>query len=295
MKIVRQHLPETILSLLPLTLFFPVGVMNLGIVGFILSMVFAGDYRNKWQRIKSHVLTIPIVSLSFVSYFAALFLAHPAHEFWSGLWHYQTYLFLLLFISVGAGEWQQRAVKVFFAGALIAATLFYLNMLHLLPFRPPFTSYVVYSGNKSILLGILLGLAAGWMLFELTEKRDRLLLRIAVLLYVLAALIFLAKTRTGNLIFILCAVLVLWRYVRLSWQSVLAVAGICVVLLVVWESADGLRFRLLGMVHDVQAFSQGKKVSDDGIRLEMYKITAQMVAEKPLTGHGIATWMGEYQ
>jgi len=294
-KLSRKNLPEFVLSLLPFTLFFPVGVMNAGILLFICSLACSGQFAAKWQRIRRHVLLVPILGLSLVSCLVAVFLPRPAHEFWSGLGHYQTYLFLLLFISVGAGRWQQRAVQVFFVGAIMAASLFYLNALHVLPFRTPFTSYVLYSGNKSILLGVLLGIAAGWMLFDLVEKRDRLWLRCAALLYVVFALVLLSKTRTGNLIFMLCAGLVVLRYVRLSWRSVLAVLGLCVALGVVWVSADGLRTRLVGMVHDVQAFSQGKKISEDGIRLEIYKITTQIILEKPVLGHGVATWIGEYQ
>ena len=299
----RQTLPACLLSFLPFTLFFPVGVTNIGILLFLCSLLASGQFAAKWQRIKSHVLLLPILSLSLVSCLVGLFMVRPEHEFWSGFGHYQTYLFLLLFISIGGGAWQQRATQVFFAGAVLAASLFYLNALHVLPFKAPFTSYVVYGGNKSILLGILLAIAAGWMLFELVEKRDRLWLRGAALLYVVVALVLLSKTRTGNLIFVICAGLVVLRYVslsfRASWRSVLAAAGVCLGLCaalgVVWVSADGLRNRLIGMVHDVEAFSQGQKVSDDGIRLEMYKITAQMIMEKPWTGHGVATWMVEYQ
>lgn len=297
-KMNRQNLPENILAILPLTLFFPIGVMYFGIIVFILSLLFAGNYQEKWQCIKSHVLTIPIFALSLVTCFAAIFLAHPPHEFWPGFFHYQTYLFFLLFICVGAGDWQRQATQFFYIGAIMAATLFYLNMAHLLPARTPFTSYAIYSGNKSILLGILLGIAAGWMLFDLTIKNTQRWWRLAVLaalVYVLLALFFLAKTRTGNLIFVICALVVVYRHLRFSWRSVLLLLGLCVALAMVWESADTLRSRLISMVHDVQAFSQGEKVSSEGIRLEMYQITAQMIAEKPVTGHGISTWISEYQ
>jgi hypothetical protein len=34
-------------------------------------------------------------------------------EFWPALMHYQTYLLLLPFLALDAGEWQRKAVSVF--------------------------------------------------------------------------------------------------------------------------------------------------------------------------------------
>lgn len=293
-QINRSNLPEFILPVLPFTLFFPIGVMYAGIFLFILSLLFSGNYQAKWQCVRSHVLTMPILFLSLVTCLVAIFLPRFDSGFWSSFFHYQTYLFLLLFICVGSGGWQQRAMHVFYAAAVVAASLYYLALLQLLPATSPFTSYVIYSGNKSILFGILLGIAAGWMLFDLTKQHQRRWWLLAALVYVLLALFFLAKTRTGNLIFAVCVLIVLIRCVRFNWRGVLLLVGMCAALLAIWNSADILRTRLTGMVHDVQAFAQGKKVSDDGIRLEMYQITAQMIAEKPLFGHGIGSWIGEY-
>lgn len=294
----RHNFPAAVMSLLPVTLFFPLGYVYAGMALFLLAVIFSGDYRAKWQRVRTHVLALPIVALTVVSIFAAIFLERPTHEFWSGFYHYQTYLFLLLFICIGAGDWQRRAALVFFAGAIMAATLYYLALAQILPAQKPFISYVIYSGNKSILLGILLGIAAGWMLLELVTQKNYVWWRLAALVYVLLALLFLAKTRTGNLIFFVCVLLIVGRQLRgmhLSWRTLLVLLGLCAALAIAWQSADGLRARLVGMVQDVQSFAQGGKVSNDGIRLEMYKITGEMVLEKPLFGHGIATWIGEYQ
>jgi len=48
-------------------------------------------------------------------------------------------------------------------------------------------------------------------------------------------------------------------------------------------------------VHQVRDFKQGKKPSEDGMRLEIYALTSQMIAEKPWTGHGIAQWITLYK
>jgi len=94
----RARLPQYILSVLPLTLFFQVGVMYAGVLLFILSLVVAGEYASKWNNLRCHPLLLPVLSLSLVSMIVAIFQEKPEGEFWSGFWHYQTYLFLLPFL-----------------------------------------------------------------------------------------------------------------------------------------------------------------------------------------------------
>lgn len=293
----RDVLPQTILSFLPLTLFFPIGIIYTGIVLFLLSLLYSGDFSKKWLTVKASPLFWPILGLSAITCCAAIFLERSQDYFWSGFLHYQIYIILLFFISVGSGDWQRRAVNVFFVGALYAATLYYLSLLQVLPKIEIFANYLAYRGNKSILLAILLAIAAGWMLYEMTSQTDRrwLWLRVAAFLYIVIALLFLAKSRTANLIFVLLCVLCFLKYLTMSWRSVLWLLGFVLMLAVAWISASDLRLRAIGTINDINAFSQGQQISEDGIRLEMYSVTTKMIAEKPWTGHGIATWPSQYQ
>ncbi|RFC37285.1 MAG: O-antigen ligase [Candidatus Nitrotoga sp. SPKER] len=293
----RNVLPQTILSFLPLTLFFPIGIIYTGILLFLFSLLCSGDFRTKWLTAKTNPLFWPVLGLSAITCCAAILLERSQDSFWSGFLHYQIYIILLFFISVGSGDWQRRAVTVFFVGALYAATLYYLNLLQLLPQLEIFTNYLVYRGNKSILLGILLAIAAGWMLYEMTSLADRrwLWLRVAAFLYVVIALLFLAKSRTASLIFVLLCLLFFLKYLTMSWRSVLWMLGFVLMLAIAWTSASDLRLRAIGTINDINAFLQGQHISDDGIRLEMYSVTTKMIAEKPWTGHGIATWPSQYK
>lgn len=292
----RNHLPQTILAILPLLLFFPIAIVYAGVFLFMASLVIAGEYRAKWMTAKQNPLFWPVLVLLAISWFAAVVLDRPEQGFWSSFGHYQTYLFLLLFISVGGGAWQDKARHWFFAGAIYAASLYYLSLLKLLPAVQPFTNYVVYNGNKSILLGILLAIAASWMLAELMAVRERRAFwwRACALVYVSMALLFLAKTRTGVLIFLLLCVLASIRYWRWTWRSMCWLLGTVVVIGIASGAAGELRTRALGTFSDVMAFSQGHKISEQGNRLEIYTVTSGIIAEKPLTGHGIGSWEAHY-
>lgn len=313
----RASLPEQVLVCLPLSLFFPVGVMYTGVLLFYISLIVSGDYAVKWQRVRASPMLVPALALSGVSIVIGLMQERPAGEFWSGFRHYQVYLFLFPFLSVGAGAWQKRAQQIFFAGAVYAATLYYLNAMQWLPDITLFRSYIKYEGNKSILLGVLLALAAGWMLHAWRLHRDHLLWRAAALLYVLVALLLLAKTRTASLIFfLLCAVMLLrnfsftWRkLVALSIPVLISVAGMnymaglpapatCLVNAMrdaQMRPTEIMLTRGVCTVQQIRDFSQGKQIAEDGMRLEIYKNTLELIAEKPWTGHGIANWMPLYQ
>ncbi|MBI3285432.1 MAG: O-antigen ligase family protein [Burkholderiales bacterium] len=313
----RQALPMQILAWLPLSLFFPVGVMYGGVLLFFLSLLASGGYAQKWQNVRASPLLRPVLALSAVSVAIAVMQDRPAeiaHEFWPGFWHYQTYLFLLPFLAVGAGAWQRKAMHVFFGGAILAASLFVANFFQLLPDTTLFRSYVIYQGNKSILLGILLAVAAGWMLHEWRLRRDHRVWRVLVLLYVVAALVLLAKTRTASLIFVLLCGLMAMRQFRWSWRSLWLPLLLLAALAGGWKYALGLpapatcevsrvqagpwdifKLRTLCSIHQLRDFSAGRKISDDGMRLEIYKVTTQIIAEKPWVGHGIASWMPLYR
>ncbi|GGC84959.1 O-antigen ligase family protein [Undibacterium terreum] len=311
----RAELPQHVLSVLPLSLFFPLGWMYAGVLLFLISLAFSGGYREKGLAIRNSPMLKPVLLLSLVSCLVAILLPRPAGEFWSAFGHYQTYLFLLLFLCVGAGDWQRRAVQFFLSGALIAASLFYLNFLQLLPLTTMTHSYVVYQGNKSILLGILLAVASGWTLNRLVIIKEGRWLRLLVLAYIVVALMLLTKSRTASLIMLfLCAMIPLSR-LSFSWRSV-GILGFFALLLwsglqyafslpapekcIVRDMQDSspaqvMVNRGLCTLHQARAFVRGENAGEDGMRAEIYHLTAQIASEKPWTGHGIGSWLSEYQ
>ncbi len=292
----RAVLPQKILAVLPLTLFFPVGIIYIGVLFFALSLILAGEYRAKWRNVKSSLMFCPIIGMTVVTCVIGVAGNRPQDGFWNGFAHYQIYLFLLLFISVGAGEWQRKAVNVFYIGAIYGATLFYLNMLGILPDVTPFKSYVNYAGNKSILLGILLAIAAAWMLYEMTvsEYPEERWKRIVAFIYVTVALLLLTKTRTAVLIFFLLSFLMLARQMVYVRRQILFMLVVLIFSGIVMQFSSTLLSRIEGTKNDLEAFTQGARVSGHGNRLEILTATSEMIRERPWLGHGIGNWATLY-
>lgn len=314
----RQQLPAQILSYLPLSLFFQVGLMYAGLLAFLLAWCCSGEWSQKVARIRSSILLWPVVFLSFISVLMAFMHPHPQGEFTAAWWHYQSYWFLFPMLSVGSGAWQKTAVRNFFLGAVIAASLFYLNSLGVLPDIKLFKSYVLYEGNKSILLGLLLAIAAGWMLHEWRLHKNLTTWRAVSFVYVVIALVLCTKSRTASLLFVLLCGLLIFRNFSFRWWQLGAVASLLLmsalsisrvaqvpapVTCLAKEMHDV--YKMSGMeilmnrgictVHQVRDFGQTKQVTEDGMRLELYMNTWQMIRESPWVGHGIGNWLAMYQ
>ncbi|MFZ6798599.1 O-antigen ligase family protein [Undibacterium sp. Di24W] len=314
----RLQLPAQILSYLPLTLFFQVGLMYAGLLLFLLAWALSGDWQNKLARMKSSTLLLPVIGLSVISALISLIHTHPVGEFAAAFSHYQTYWFLFPMLSIGSGGWQQKAVRHFFIGAVIAASLFYLSNLGVLPDIKLFRSYVVYEGNKSILLGLLMAIAAAWMLHEWRLRKNFTLWRAVSFVYVLVALVLCSKSRTASLLFVLLCGLLVFRNFSFRWWQLVAVmalffAAVFSISRIAQMSAPAtclakemhdvykmsgaqiLLNRGICTVHQVRDFGQTKQVSEDGMRLELYMNTWQMISQSPWIGHGIGNWLPMYQ
>lgn len=295
----RKNKAEAVLSYLPFTLFFPLGFVYTGFFLFLLALIADGDYRAHWQNVRRNPIFVPVLLLSSAFIIIALYSDHSVDRFWRSFAHYQTYLILLVFISVGSGAWQAKAMKVFLAGAVFAATVFYLTLWNVVPAKGLFVSYVVYNGNKSILLGILLAIAAGLVFLDIRNLRGDLRCnawRLAIFIYLCGALLFISKGRSGHLIFLLMILLGLMFKLRsMSWRGwTAAMLGLVMAGGVVWTSPGSLQQRVMQTAKDVEFFAQTvdqRAETSTGIRLQMYRHTFTMISEKPLQGFGIGAWM----
>lgn len=317
----RQRLPQHIAALLPLTLFFQVGLMYAGLILFLLAWAASGHWSLKWQRLRQSPLLWPVLALSALSVLMSVMHPRPEGEFTAAFSHYQSYWILFPLLTIGGGAWQRQAIRHFFIGAVLAASLFYLNSAGILPDIKLFKSYTLYEGNKSILLGLLLAIAAAWMLHEWRIFRDWHVLRALAFVVVLLALILCAKSRTASLLFVILLLVLIGIWVSASvrlrrWYFVslamIVVAGSSSLVYVAqmpspatclakemhargMNGAQILVNRGICTVHQVRDFGNGGQVSEDGMRLEIYRTTWKMIERSPLLGHGIGNWLPSYQ
>ena len=292
-NVTRQELPQQVLSFLPLCLFVPIGMTYVGIVLFILTWLLSGNFKSKWDNVQQHPMLLPVLALSLMVCWTSLSLPRSPEHFWSGFARYQTYLFLILFVSVGGGAWQGRAMRVFGYASIYGATIYDLGALGVLPEINLFRTYFIPSGNNNTITGIVLAIAAAWWLHLALSGQGKICLKkLAVFGYAAFPILFIAHTRSGVLTLCLLCGWVLFRSAALKGRRWAVIAVLTLVAIVVWSTSSIVKERTMTSIEHTKQFLSGEKTGEP--RLEMIERTLVMIAEKPWTGHGIYMWQAQF-
>ena len=292
----RQQSKPLIFTILPITLFFPIGIMYAAIVLYFIAWFMAGALREKWAEIRRHpVYTANFILLAIVL-LSAILLSSGNDYRWYGIIHYLVFIFLLIF-SVGCEDKVYRRAKLsLFVGALYAGVIFCFAKLGWLPDWTVFSYYHQYAGNKSISLGIFMAITAAWMLNEAFDASDRRTMLAYLVAYAFTewVVVQFAVTRTGTLMVYLLSALVILRRFKFNPRSLVIAAAVTGVIIgVISSNGDGNR-RLQGVGTAITALQDGSAVTGESNRLQFLRVTGAMIAEKPFIGFGIGGWRQEY-
>jgi O-antigen ligase len=292
----KQQLPGMIFQILPVTLFFPIGIMYAFIGIYLIAWIAAGDFSLKWRQVKNNPVFLPVISLVLVVVFSALLFSAESEFRWKGMIHYLIFFFFLIFTSGLEEEEYQRARVSLYLGSLYAAAVFCLVSLGLIPDLKIFSNYLVYSGNKSISLGIFMAVSAALMLNEVFVSSSQKIRLIYLLSYILVALAILqfTITRTGTvLLFVLTAIVVIRRIGR-NLQSISIVIVAAIALTAIANIASPSFHRIYQTALSLSDLNTVTNGTGENNRVQFIIKTAEMIKEKPLFGHGIGGWRQQY-
>lgn len=211
-------------------------------------------------------------------------------------WHLLLYGMLLLAPWLGAAfaaETARRALRHFVAASLAVAALFALRGAGALPDAAWWLSSTVdASGNQRIANSILLAVGAAtaaWFALQAAGTAARGAWAAAAA--AIAIGLVLQDRRSGMLL--LPIIFVAWALVGqpTAARRVTVAAAVAMVTAAVWWSAPGARSRFEEGLAELRAGVAAEQVATSwGQRLAMLEITADMVRERPLAGHGVASW-----
>jgi O-antigen ligase len=291
-----KELPSNILVVLPITLFFPIGIMYAVLGFFILALLLSGEYALKISNVRNSSLFFPALALLILSLLSSLFISSPNYHPFEHLLHYQIYFVLLLLISVGGGDWQKKSMDVFLVSAVYGATLFFLTRIFEFPNWTIFRNYISYEGNKSVSLGIFLGIAAAIsLLYSLHENnKNKKIIYGLIYIYISIAVLFFAKTRSGHVALISLSLLAIAMNFKFKRNSFILPIILAILLSVSWQSSTLFKDRTTRLVNDLIVFSKGGTPSFEAARLEFFVHTGEMISEKPIVGHGVGAWRAQY-
>lgn len=189
------------------------------------------------------------------------------------------------------------ALRHFCAASGLVALLLVLEQAGALPPSLLWHSTVDAEGNHRIANSIMLALGAAFSLWHATRAAG---IRPRLAWVALAALIALGLSlqdrRTG--IVVLPFALLAWALAaQVGWRRRLAVVlGIAVCMGLAWQVSDNVRARFAEGLAELRQYEAVDTVSNSwGQRLRMVEVTAAMVRERPLWGHGLGSWQQLWQ
>ncbi len=282
-----------------LVVFLPVGVNYLAFFMLALCMAVQSGRVERIRRVREHLIFWPLAAFIFWS--AVVLVLQPTifEQTPSNFWHIvRIALTLALALALTRDEaiWAMRGFVIAVVAALVVICL---NHLVGLPDWTIWSGLIKVTGNKTIGNNLLLTVAAGSgiVVALATPSAAWRALSLVFVCAVLIVIVWALPSRTSLLILMLApaaAVCHQWRQYRtklaIGLTIVFAAAGALL------ASVPSMHDRLAQGFNDLERAQAG--IWSDaswGIRLQMYRETAAMMIDRPLTGWGIGGWTSQWQ
>lgn len=283
-----------------LVVFMPVGVTYLSAILLLLTLVVAGDGRERLARLRANPLWWPV--MAYLAW-TLLVLAFGRHypETPSNLFHgIRIGLTILMAMALTREEalWALRGFLLAAAlGVLLVVAYYAIGFALWSPLR----AVVMEVGNKSIsnalLFSVVASTAAVWGIAQIAAHRPLRAIPAFVLMLGLGLVVALPLTSRTSVLALLLVVPVVCIH---QWRSHLKMLVGALVLGTVVLGA-GL-YQLPQLQHKVETGVQEIEDAQNGavfhgswiIRYYMYRDTGRMIADRPLTGWGIGGWTEQW-
>jgi O-antigen ligase len=279
-----------------LVVFMPVGVNYLAFFLLIALVLLQKGLIERCARLRSHVLWWPLVV--YVLWTLLILAIMPSYpETPSNLFHALRIAVTLALAVVLTREEAIWGLRGFAVAAVVSLVVLGLHQLIGFPDAQIWHSLINHSGNKSIANAVQFSLIAASLLLVALD-RPGLVRNIAVpvVLVLLSIPVWVLSSRTSLMIFVIgmiAACIHQWRAHRLMLGVSL---GVAVVVIGALLSVPRVQERFTLGLTEIQA-AQAGKISEEswGVRVNMYRHTANMVLERPLTGWGIGAWTQQWK
>lgn len=283
-----------------LTVFMPVGVTYLAALLLIVALAAAGGWRERAVRLRRNPMWWPV--MAYVIWTLVILAIGPHYpETASNLVHGLRIAATVLMALALTREEAIWAVRGFWLMGLANIVMIALYYTVGFPMWEPWRGVLILIGNKSIsnaLLFTIMGASAAvYGLKSLAEHRPwRAVAAFALVPAVIAIITFTLPSRTSLLALLLvipAACVHQWRRQLKVLALVLMVGGV-VAIGGLWNSPVVQQKFAVG-IQEIEA-AQAGEISEASwvVRYYMYRDTARMIIDRPLTGWGIGGWTEQW-
>jgi O-antigen ligase len=300
-------LAKVVLVMAVFSLPLSTALTNVSFALLVVLWLLAGGWRQRLRIAFRHPLSWASLALYLLFVLGASWSAAPGADITHQLGAYRKLLYVPLVLSLLDSEvWVERGLKAVYLALALTLLLVVVDAIHPLPFSRstrelgldnPFLTGNHYIFKHHITQNVLLSFFV-LMNFVVALKATSTWLRGAALACAALAcfaIAYLAQGRTGYLT--LAAVIVIGITMTARHRAALP-AAIAAALIAVAAAAlsPSLESRVSKVYEQLLLFRSGQQLkSAEGIRLEFWRISLQMISEKPLLGWGTGGYNAEYQ
>lgn len=276
---------------------------NIFIFLALLCSLLGARLRERWHSACKQPVVIGALAWLLVMELSALY-APAGSERWQALGVEVALLYPLIVASLlETPQWRTRGMLAFGLATCLVLAVSWCQFFGVLPQRDdaltnPAFRYTVFKDytQQGIEFLVLASMAASFAQVERLRKRKIFLWFIAAAAAI--DVVFLLQSRTSYLIVAPLLAFWAWRLVggrhasrrRIAFGAVVfAACGVVAVM------TPRVQQRLEQAKQDVVNYSSKREATSMGIRLELWKRTAPIIASAPWLGHGLGQWRPEYQ
>ena len=278
--------------------YLPLGLQYIAVAACAVAATVALRQGPGWRRSLSSPLMTGPIALWLLLLASSLWTVAPAADVRSHLFHYGLLLLVPLIGFALPAAAARRGLRHFVYASALVGILIAIEAAGLLPATRLWTSTAHSTGNQRIATSLLLALGTTIALLMLADRPLPTRARLAWLALAAAALVGLTlqDRRTGMAVLpLLLAAVALAR--RPSWRLGSALlAGVLLLSAALWQASPTVRERFAEGVSELQSYERvGEVRTSWGMRLRMAQHSLEMVADRPLFGHGVGSWLTEWR
>ncbi|MGJ7567654.1 O-antigen ligase family protein [Variovorax sp. GB1R11] len=296
----RSHIVRPAAMFWGLVVFMPVGVTYLSAILLMLTLLVAGDGRERIARLRANPLWWPV--MAYLAWTLVVLAVRPHYpETPSNLFHGLRIGLTVLMAMALTREEAIWALRGFLLAAALGVLLIVAYYVIGFPLWSPLRAVVMEVGNKSIsnalLFSVVASTAAVWGIAQIAAHRPLRAVPAFVLMLGLGLVVALPLTSRTSVLALLLVVPMVCIH---QWRNHLKMLVGALVLGTVVLGA-GL-YQLPQLQHKVETGVQELEEAQAGavfkgswvIRYYMYRDTGRMIADRPLTGWGIGGWTEQW-
>lgn len=283
---------------------FPISLAatNILMALMLVSWLLAGQYKTRWNSVKSNPITLPALMLYGLVIVGTTYSTASGAEMLQHLNKYSKFLFVLMAITLLQEPiWRQRCWSAFSYAMLFTLGAVYANIWFDLPWsvthnqgwgvdHTVFKDYIAQSIMMSMLILLSIHKCR-----QSTQPKLRILWG-AVALLALLSVTHLSSGRTGYLALITS--LTIYGFVSVtSRKKWLFMALSAVLLALLLASSTTVSQRVQSVITEAKGFVSGSTdgspsymMTSSGARLAMWKLSIQEIAQRPLIGAGTGSY-----